>query len=413
MGLTRSPWARSPEAREIVRATASSFRDRPLGPEEGHFASGPLGGGLLLNAYLQKWEPTPEREELLEGLLDVAESAASRVHGLGLYSGLCGIGWLLTHVGQILETKVDCSEIDSLVLEALRQQWGGHFDLISGLVGIGYYGIERAHLEAGRRIVSVVVLHLAEQFEYVEGGGTWWTRPDQVPPLYRADYPRGWHDLGPSHGAAGVICFLAEAIRLGIRADQASHMIECAVPWLAAQLHSVGGRYTLPARAHGPNTPRDVRLAWCYNELGSMCAVLRAGDVLRRREWVDLAHFVAKPLAEVPTREGGVNEAPFCHGAAGVAFLFGAFESRFHDPSFGVAREIWLRRVLDFADQSSREGRFYFHDRSNGTVTRRHSRGLLEGDAGVALVLLAFEYGEMPEWGRMFGLSPELVRAHS
>src|SRR5690606_8891786 len=127
-------------------------------------------------------------------------------------------------------------EVDAALLQYLeRSPWSEDYDLISGLVGLGVYALERLPRPEAAAGLGRVIGHLDELAEYHDGGLRWWTRPNWLPLSSRAEYPHGYYNLGLAHGAPGVIALLGRACAAGVEADLAGRLLKGAVPWLMAR----------------------------------------------------------------------------------------------------------------------------------------------------------------------------------
>jgi hypothetical protein len=142
-----------------------------------------LGGGApgiaAFFGYLAASELLPEARDLAFGQLDIAIDAASRVPmGPSLFTGFSGIGWALEHVSKMLGSPEDLNgEIDAAVEKYVSHSpWREDFDLISGLVGIGVYCLERSSASATRSL-ELIVDRLRELAEPFDAGVRWLTGP--------------------------------------------------------------------------------------------------------------------------------------------------------------------------------------------------------------------------------------------
>jgi hypothetical protein len=111
---------------------------------------------------------------------------------------------------------------------------------------------------------------------------------------------------------------------------------------------------------------------------------------------------------ERPVSETGVVNANFCHGAAGLAHLYNRMYQATGEPRLGRAALYWLERTLGFYHRARDAGGTWVQ--GNWDPDRRDlwtwtGTELVEGAAGVALVLLAAATSVEPTWDRMFLVS--------
>src|SRR5215471_4247275 len=123
---------------------------------------------LLLYSYLAAADPA-----LLgsgdEGLFETAISSVPADLPSGMFNGLTSIGWTMQHCARLFgppdadasETEDPLEHLEQLVLARLRVAgWTQSYDLISGLVGIGVYFLERLPSAEAAEGLSLVVRHL-------------------------------------------------------------------------------------------------------------------------------------------------------------------------------------------------------------------------------------------------------------
>jgi lantibiotic modifying enzyme len=284
--------------------------------------------------------------------------------------------------------------------------------LINGLVGLGFYGIERAHGDGGRKLVSAIVQELERQARLQIDGLSWHKAAEFIAEWQRDKLPKGSWNLGLSHGMSGVVSLLAYAVRENICADIASHLLEQSGPWLIKQYFQIGSRWHVASNVEGPR-PERSRLAWCYNELGTTMPILNAADAMKRDDWRAFAADVLDSLESVSFKESGVydtgvvRDPAICHGIAGVAHLFAHSARELNDDSLAATARRWMTTLLDA--RSDQHGVAGFPgigapDKVTNVRPVHDDPGFLEGASGVGLVLLAALADETPGWNRILGM---------
>src|SRR5690349_7195297 len=178
---------------------------------------GLLFGYLALCRNDSDWvDHTAER---LNASIDLAQRSDAY---LGLSGGLSGLGWTIEHTSRVLRTTaseagpnegwddpLDCDDpnedIDTVLLRALEtERWADTYDLISGLVGLGVYFLERFPRESSVRGIQAILNHLERSAEYNDKGVAWHTPPHLLPAWQREQAPAGYYNLGVAHGIPGI-----------------------------------------------------------------------------------------------------------------------------------------------------------------------------------------------------------------
>ena len=183
------------------------------------------------------------------------------LRGPSLFRGLAGFGWTVMHCIDGFDELLQI--IDTALIDGLAgSEWRGHYDLISGLTGIGVYFLERGDARLAVTGLDEILRHLARLAVRTTDGITWHTPPEHIPPGGDR-YPSGWFNVGLAHGVPGVIGLLGKLPR----SPQVDELRNGAIDWVLAQRTDNPSRSRFPAFAESP-VGRSTRTAWCYGDLG-------------------------------------------------------------------------------------------------------------------------------------------------
>lgn len=329
-----------------------------------------------------------------ERLIDRAlqELRSRPMPSIGLYSGLSGVTWAL---GRVTGAAPGADTLDELIADALDRPHRGPYDLVSGLIGVGVYALDRLPRRPARRILARVVERL-DLLAVARGAGiAWYTPPELLFGAKLAAFPRGMFDVGLAHGAAGAIALLAEIHAAGIERARCRRLIDGAVRWLLAAAPPGGGpcRYPLGIADDITGPPSPTRPGWCYGTTSVAAAVLAAGVRLEVAAWRDAGHALA---AEAAGHDTIVGDAGLCHGAAGLAHLYNRFFHATGDARFAHAARRWVERCLAIRQLGVAVAGFPRLDGPEGPW--EPDPGVLTGAAGVALALTAAVTARAPRW---------------
>jgi lantibiotic biosynthesis protein len=374
----------------------------------------------LLFGYLsQAYDSETYAVRAVECLNLASDRLETAYRRYALYGGITGVAWTMQHVRHLLQLTDDSepqsdtdsqdddplAEVDELLVKALaRPDWTEHYDLISGLVGICLYLIERMP----SRIAAEGLTLVLEQFEktalHVQSGVTWRTPPEHVAPRFRATHLTGHYDLGVAHGVPGIISALTQMMRLGIEPLRTSKLLTGAVRWLVSEERpssciSRYGSYIVEGEAS-----EDSRLGWCYGDLGIAAVLLDAGISLESPKLQRTALDLMDRCICWPDEHSSVHDAPLCHGALGIAHIFNRTYHRFPDSKYKSAAIKWYERGLELRSPNSRVAGF-FAWRPDLTPSIRPDESFLSGAIGCALALLASVTPQEPNWDRLMLLS--------
>ncbi len=250
--------------------------------------------------------------------------------------------WLAAHVAATLPAAV-IAELDRELAEAPSDS--------PGIVGIGLYFLER--LPHAGRVATPILRRIVAQLDadaIYTRAGTMWQR-----------------DLGVARGAASRIVLLARICAAGLGNGIAWDLLQGAVTWLLSELREK--RFIAPS------------ISWCQGELGIACALLCAARTVNEARWAREAIALAHGCRD---RDASVGELALCHGSAGVAHMYNRLFQATHAGEFADAAHAWLGRTIAAVRDPRMHG----------------APGLVQGDAGIALALLAATSDVEPAWDR-------------
>lgn len=368
-------------------------------------SSGSAGIALFFAYLAQAPTAGQSQQQALHWLEQAMEGVAASPMGPALHGGFTGVGWTVAHlVGSIFEAGADDPNgvfDDFLCDYVAHTPWAGDYDLISGLVGIGVYALER--LPDPRAVLTLerIVTRLEELAESTAQGITWLTPPTLLPAWQRQHCPNGYYNLGLAHGVPGIIALLGDVYRSGIAVAAAHRLLTGAVAWLLAQeITSVRGA-NFPNWVAPDYAPQPARQAWCYGEPGIAAALLGAAHALQEPTWTAAALTIARRAATHPPQEAGVFDGCLCHGAAGLGHLFNRIYQATGDVVVGQAARYWLEATLKLRQPGQGvAGYLTWEPEENGAAPWVAHPGLLTGAAGIGLALLAATTPIEPRWDR-------------
>lgn len=405
---SRRCWILLEEIERCLAAHLSASRDEPRDPS---LAGGDAGLALFF-AYLgaaRDSETDDSADRAFDALGRSAGALAEARLGPSLYSGFCGVGWVVEHLTrELFEGDEDVSdEVDEALRSLLLNAQGTPmYELISGLAGFGTYLTERMPHPAAAGLLGRVLDRLAETAEESDAGITWYDRPEWLSPWQREEMPGGCYNLGVAHGVPGVLGFLAAAHGEGIRDPRVERLAEGLVHWILGQQLPPGDRSVLPAFVVPGETPEPTRTAWCYGDLGVAAVLLSAARSFGREDWEREALAMARLAARRPIDSVNAIDTGLCHGAAGLAHLFNRLYQATGDPEIRDAALAWLHRTLDMQRPGEDfAGLMSWVVPQPGEGRWEGEHGFLTGIAGVGLALLAAVTGIEPAWDRVLLLS--------
>ena len=351
--------------------------------------------------------------------------------GTGLFSGLSGLafaGWQLSREGTRYRRML--ASLDAVIAaEAMslasrvRASNGlsvGEFDVISGLSGIGAYLLCRRREPALAIAIASVVDALTTHVLREQTPPAWYTPADLLyDEATRQMFPNGNLNCGLAHGIPGVLAFLS-LVRLSDRSfDRLDEAIVVIAEWIRAHRQDDAWGMNWPTAVHleevsdpkgrtvlRPGDPAGApggpsRTAWCYGSPGVARALWLAGQALDRSDYRNLAIAAMDAVFRRPIPARMIDSPTFCHGVSGLLAITMRFATDTQLPVFIEESRRLVEQLLQSFRPDSLLGFRTIEYGGNET----DQPGLLDGAAGVALVLLAAATGIEPTWDRIFLLS--------
>ncbi|MEU8360463.1 lanthionine synthetase C family protein [Nonomuraea sp. NPDC048882] len=274
------------------------------------------------------------------------------------------------------------------------------FDLISGAGGTGAYLLTHDPHEVLPEILRGLVT-LARQQEPPA-----WTTPAHLlgDETTARLHPHGALDCGLAHGIPGPLALLSLALRAGIEVPGQAEAVERIARWLLGRRvrdeWGAGWPAIVPLTGEGrPGRSASTRTAWCYGTPGVARALWLAAQALDDYGFAEPALEAMDAVLRRPARLRAIPSPTFCHGVSGllqVVLRFTHDTGLFRDAAADLVDELLA------AYQPERPLAYASLEPQDHPVDRA---GLLDGAAGVALVLLAAATDVEPAWDRLFLLS--------
>ncbi len=351
--------------------------------------------------------------------------------GYGTSSGLAGVAFaarLLSRGGKryrrllaALESAL-ASQISSAAAALAQSPPKGvnpsTFDVISGLSGAARYLLLRREDALLEECLERVLRCLVALSGETNGLPDWHTPAHCISDdATRQLFPYGNLNCGLAHGIPGPLALLGLATRCGIVVEGQFEAMRRMADWLLQQrIDDAWGvnwptAVPLPGPAERAGTTgaaapdasqvRASRTAWCYGGPGIARALWHAGVALSDDAYTRIATSAMEAVYRRPPQARQIDSPTFCHGVAGLQQITLRFAHESGAPLFVDAAQALHRQLLEAYEPDSLLG--YRSIEPGGT--RIDQPGLLDGAAGVALVLLAAATAVEPAWDALFLLS--------
>jgi lantibiotic modifying enzyme len=377
-------------------------------------SSGGMGLAFFFLAY-SEFDPSPRWRAHAVRHFERGIAAGWSSLSASLFGGVSGAAWAVHRLAEALGCSPGDALLDDvdhrLAAHVSRSPWRQDWDLVQGLVGVGFYGLERLPRESGQTILERVVDRLAEGAVSDDQGTSWFTAAPLLTEGQRTEAPGGWTNLGLAHGVPGILQILAGAAARDVRGPTAQSLLREAVRWVLARRLAPGSGSQFPSWISPGRPPKSTRLGWCYGDLGIAVSLLGAARWIGEASWENEARAIASDAALRPASEARVQDAGLCHGAAGIAHLLNRLYQSTGDEILGERARFWIEEALRLQKPGQGIAGYLHYFPESGKKPRWLTEpGILTGAAGIGLALLSACSDAAPGWDRFLLASIPEVR---
>jgi lantibiotic modifying enzyme len=403
-------------ALEVVRRLQLNHPEGTAGYYDPSLAGGDAGLAILFG-YLDRFFPSEGWDKVAHQLvLRISTSLGASSHQpVGLFGGLAGLAFAIWYLSRddtrYRRARMAIEEVLLPRAVSLAQSFSDRYgipvedyDVVTGISGVAAYLLCRTQDNSARQALESAVTAMVEIVERETPVPAWFTPEDMITSRGMiGKYPEGCLNCGLAHGVTGVLSVLSLAYRQDVKVSQSHSAIERLAHWLLAQGQNDRWGQSWPAAVgtRASDLPTPGPLGWCYGNPGVARALWLAGDALDDASLREAATEAFRCVYRRPPARRGITSPTFCHGAAGLLEITMRFARDTGLPEFSEAANSTLEQLLAMFAEDAVYG-YRDHDHELGSVDRP---GLLEGAAGVALVLLAVASPQAPDWDRIFLLS--------
>ncbi len=316
-------------------------------------------------------------------------------------SGLAYTFWHLREEGFIGEEESMAFDgIEQMLVDCCKNDFSRNIsDNLHGPMGVMYYLNRAAGSPASRKAIEEIA---GMYYEYA-------VKDDlglRVKNMIVKETHEKEYNMSLSHGLSGNLSILADARAKGLSVPLVEEIIEGGLRYIhhtersetepgitnsffPSYLSEHEG-FSIEANKGHYNT----RLAWCYGDLNMSFLFFRLARIYGRQDYYDKAAAIARNTLHRKTRnEAQVADIYFCHGSAGLAYLYLRIYEITGEECFRQQSEHWYAMTDERLDSSI------------GQFTADSPFSLLEGYPGVALAYLSRMLGKGLGWSDIFFLN--------
>ena len=379
------------KVREVAEVLyESTFRNEPVG-----LLTGRLGVTLFLYQYWL-WS---KNEKYYEKAVDLLSESIVffRINNEinSFCNGVAGLGWCLKYFEErdVIEGSVQevMNEISpSLYSQMIDLMKSGKYDFLNGTLGIALccYKIESESL-----FFDDLIHEMQRVSIKMDDGIAWFSTMSQKDIIHKVI------NLSLSHGLSGIISLFCKICHV----RNVLPLLRESTKFLVNQQQD-NTIYTscFPSILSDTVNYRNSRLAWCYGDLGIAVSLLKASRTLNDQDYHDISMKVLLSCSERrDVNKEFVVDGGICHGSAGIAHIFNRVYQNSENDTFKDAALYWIDDCIRKSDFNDGLAGYKVWKR-DGWITKT---GLLEGIAGIGLVLISTISDLEPDWDECLMLS--------
>lgn len=304
-------------------------------------------------------------------------------------NGIAGLRWYFSFLYhhkviefedyQILSPPDNAQE--ELAIEMLSI---GNYDFLHGAIGIAYNFIYSSN-NHNKEFIKVFIFKLTQLLER--------GKENQMIPWFDSltkQIKPNSINLGFAHGIPSILKFCIECYKNDLAKEESKILGQIIIDFLIKNANQGKNESYFPYFLDlDTNRYKFSRLAWCYGDLTIGYVMYHAGLIFNHQNSKELGMEILLNCTKRKSYETTlITDAGICHGTAGVAHIFNKCWKETNDPVFKVASEYWIEKTIDYFNSPTNLGGY----KKYITVSNEYEldSGILEGSAGIGLVLLSF-----------------------
>jgi lantibiotic modifying enzyme len=278
----------------------------------------------------------------------------------------------------------------------------GNYDFLHSAPGVGMYFLSRFDKKEVPVYLEELLTALEKSGEPCENGAVKWIS------VLKAETGEKGYNICLSHGMSSISAFLIRFLKLNFETERVTGLLKRTVTYILDQMtYTEGGLSFFPSYSKESSPGNHYsRLGWCYGDLGIAHILWQASVVLKNKDWENIALKILKHTT-INRRDLEVNairDAGICHGSAGVLHVFWSLFLKTGQQEFQEATDYWVNVTLKM--QKYDDGLVgYKAWRTEEYGGPENSDLLLEGIAGIGIVLLSYLDSDQMAWDECFMLS--------
>ncbi len=204
-------------------------------------------------------------------------------------------------------------------------------------------------------------------------------------------------DFGLAHGLSGYLLLLLKAWKTIDNKPEVENTIRQGIEYILKHELPISfdeseySFFPFNFESDATELSRVNRLAWCYGDLSVLLLLYRAGNTFGESRYTQHADRIGQEVVKRKSVEATYSfDTHFCHGSSGLAQFYKAIYNCTYNHIYYKAYEYWIAETISLVDKEILEKKYH-----------KNTTSLLEGWAGVGMVLTEYVSKEKMNWAEM------------
>lgn len=363
-----------------------------------------LSGITLFQFYYSKYLNTnDDHSNLAVKMLETCISKINRGSYLPTYcSGICGLGWTLTHLAQENFIEIDSNNLlieldDYLYNLMVFDMKNGRYDFLHGGIGYAFYFLNKYRNTSSDKLKIKYKLILLEFIDLLEKSSQY---AGENKLKWLSIIPKNGVDDGEvievynlnlSHGMSSIVGILTKLCFYEDFKSLSEKMLQKSINYILDFKSQDEKSFSLfPGWIEKTGEIKNQsRLGWCYGDVSIGLRLWYASNVLNNEELKEESIAIMKHSAKrMSPKKSLVIDAGVCHGSFGNAQMFHRIFKETDDNVFKKAADYWF---LDGMEKAAQHDGFVGHKKCSFTdIESFKTISLLDGIAGIGLAIIDY-----------------------
>jgi lantibiotic biosynthesis protein len=391
--------------KDVLKTVNDGYHDREMDKIDTMYG---VTGFVLYLSYANRHSPSIINDEKISELINKTFSLLSEIPDTNLCMGIgaTGVAWTFQHLIDNGFIDADFDELFSIILSdleeySLNELNDYNYDYLLGGLGFLLLILDSRTQKNGYLSYVEKVITILNRISYaMSNEGMAWMFVRNRDEFKNEDVVI---NLGISHGSPSIIILLGRIYEKYIELRNfVKPLIEKSLSWILST-KIINGSSSFGYSVVNNHVTANTTLRWCYGDLGIGVCLFLTGNRLDNHHWKQEGiNTLLKCAKRLKDEINQIKDSHMCHGVAGVGHIFNRFYQYTQISEFRDAALICFSNVLERVKYENDSTLFLADKGDFGIIP---IGGIMEGSAGISLILLSAITDIEPKWDSIFLLS--------